>query len=57
MTRVFYTLTNGQRVETFKEAIMSGQGYTTSYEPVANKPSKLTEKQKARRVLATLKTE
>jgi hypothetical protein len=57
MTRVFYTLTNGQRVETFKEAIMSGQGYTTSYEPVVNKPSKLTEKQEARRVLATLKTE
>lgn len=50
MTRVVYTLTNGQKVYTLKEALTSGQGYTTGYEPVPDAPSKLTEKQKARRI-------
>jgi hypothetical protein len=50
MTRVVYTLTNGQKVYTLKDALTSGQGYTTGYEPVPKAPNQLTEKQKARRV-------
>ena len=50
MTKVTYTLTNGTKVNTLKEAQMSGQGYTTTYEPMPQAPVKLTDKQKALRV-------
>lgn len=52
MTRVSYILTNGKEVKSFKEAQMSGMGYKAVYTPVPKEPVTLTEKQRARRVVA-----
>lgn len=50
MTKVSYILSNGTEVTTLREAQLSGLGYTMSYTKIPNQPSKLTEKQKARRI-------
>lgn len=52
MTKTTYTLTNGTKVNTLKEAQLSGMGYKATYEPIPNPPVKLTEKQLANRVKA-----
>ena len=52
MTRVSYILTNGKEVRSLKEAQMSGMGYKAIYTPVPKEPIKLSEKQKAMRVVA-----
>lgn len=34
MKQLMYKLTNGTKVSTLREALMSGQGYTTVYENI-----------------------
>ena len=50
MTRVFYILTNGTRVETLKEAQMSGMGYEQKYETIPSATPAMSEKRKAMRI-------
>lgn len=51
MTAVSYVLANGVEVKSFREAQASGLSYRTKYSQVAETPVKLTEKQRARRVV------
>lgn len=50
MTRVFYILTNGTRVETLKEAQMSGMGYEQKYETVPSVAPEMSAKRKEMRM-------
>lgn len=52
MTKVTYTLTNGTKVNTLREAQLSGQGYTMTYETIPPAPSKMSEKRQGMRVKA-----
>ena len=50
MTRVFYILTNGTRVETLKEAQMSGMGYEQKYETIPSVAPAMSTKRKEMRM-------
>ena len=50
MTRVFYILTNGTRVETLKEAQMSGMGYEQKYETIPSATPEMSAKRKEMRM-------
>ena len=45
MRKLVYRLTDGSVVTTFKEALISGQGYTAEVENIPLKAPKLTPKQ------------
>ena len=55
MTNLTYVLADGTEVKTYAEALASGQRYTAKYTLVEKPPVKLTPKQEANRVKATLK--
>lgn len=55
MTKVVYVLADGTKVSSYAQAQQSGQKYTVRYEPIPKAPIKLTAKQEAMRVKATVR--
>ena len=49
MRRLLYKLSNGTIVNTMREARASGRDYEIIFEEIREKPSPLTEKQRANR--------
>ena len=49
MRKMMYKLSNGTVVSTMREAKASGRDYEIVFEEIREKPSRLTEKQKANR--------